>query len=163
MLAHASGFRRPDQLAALGFGAVCGDLGLAGQPLEMLTSDTLNFNEQAILEEHPRRSLEAMRQLGLMPQTAHEAVLWHHERWDGLGYPDGVSGEDLPFAARCTALADRYGLMKIAKGGSHHSAGASSVLGELAAIEGEFDPSLQRTFVKMLHQQAPGSVRRRIR
>ncbi len=164
MLAHASGFRRPDQLAALGFGAVCGDLGLAGQPFDLLTSEALSFNDQGILEEHPRRSLETMRKLGLMPQTAHEAVLWHHERWDGKGYPDQVSGEDLPFAARCVALADRYGVMKVVKGGAtRRGGGAPSVLGELGAIEGEFDPSLQQMFVKLLHQHAPGSVRRRVR
>jgi HD-GYP domain-containing protein (c-di-GMP phosphodiesterase class II) len=163
MLAHASGFRRADQLAALGFGAACGDLGLSGQPLDLLLGENLSFNDQGILEEHPRRSLDSMRRLGLMPQTAHEAVLWHHERWDGKGYPDRVSGEDLPFAARCVALADRYGLMKIAKGGGRRGGTASSVLGELAAIEGAFDPSLQQMFVKMLHQHAPGSVRRRMR
>ncbi len=160
ILAHAAGFRRADQLAALGFGAVCADLGLAGHPFELLIRDDLSFGEQATLEEHPRRSLEVMRRLGLMPQTAHEAVLWHHERWDGNGYPDRVSGEDLPFAARCVALADRYGLMKLQK--SRRSA-TSSALGELAAIDGEFDPSLQQMFVKLLHQHAPGSTRRRIR
>jgi HD-GYP domain-containing protein (c-di-GMP phosphodiesterase class II) len=161
MLAHASGFRRADQLAALGFGAVCGDLGLAGQPFELLTSDSLGYGEQGLLEEHPRRSLEIMRRLGLMPQTAHEAVLWHHERWDGAGYPDGVAGDDLPFAARCVALADRYDLLKIVRGGKRAAGG--SVLGEMSAIEDEFDPALQQMFVKMLHQHGPGSVRRRFR
>ncbi len=41
-------------------------------------------------------------------QTAYEICRWHHERWDGRGYPDGLAGDDIPVAAQVVALADVY-------------------------------------------------------
>ena len=41
-------------------------------------------------------------------RTAHEICRWHHERWDGRGYPDGLAGDDIPIEAQVVALADVY-------------------------------------------------------
>ena len=41
-------------------------------------------------------------------QTAYEIARWHHERWDGRGYPDGLKGDDIPISAQLVALADVY-------------------------------------------------------
>ena len=41
-------------------------------------------------------------------QMAREIALCHHERWDGTGYPEGLSGEEIPLAARIVAVADVY-------------------------------------------------------
>ena len=41
-------------------------------------------------------------------QTAYEIARWHHERWDGRGYPDGLKGDEIPIAAQVVALADAY-------------------------------------------------------
>ena len=49
-----------------------------------------NFNEQPLL------------------QTAYEITRWHHERWDGRGYPDGLKGDAIPISAQLVALADVY-------------------------------------------------------
>ena len=49
-----------------------------------------NFNEQPLL------------------QTAYEITRWHHERWDGRGYPDGLKGDEIPISAQLVALADVY-------------------------------------------------------
>ena len=49
-----------------------------------------NFNEQPLL------------------QTAYEIARWHHERWDGRGYPDGLKGDEIPISAQLVALADVY-------------------------------------------------------
>ena len=40
-----------------------------------------------------------------------EVIYHHHERWDGKGYPDGLSGENIPFLARVTAVADAFDAM----------------------------------------------------
>jgi len=40
-----------------------------------------------------------------------DGVLYHHERWDGKGYPFGISGEDIPFSARIIAIADSIDAM----------------------------------------------------
>ena len=41
-------------------------------------------------------------------RTAHEICRWHHERWDGRGYPDGLSGDQIPISAQVVAMADVY-------------------------------------------------------
>ena len=41
-------------------------------------------------------------------RTAHEICCWHHERWDGRGYPDGLRGDEIPVSAQVVALADVY-------------------------------------------------------
>ncbi len=41
-------------------------------------------------------------------QTAHDIALYHHERWDGLGYPNAVKGYDIPITARIVAVADAF-------------------------------------------------------
>lgn len=41
-------------------------------------------------------------------QTAYEIARWHHERWDGKGYPDGLKGDDIPISAQLVSMADVY-------------------------------------------------------
>ena len=41
-------------------------------------------------------------------QTAYDIARWHHERWDGRGYPDGLAGDDIPIGAQLVSLADVY-------------------------------------------------------
>ena len=43
-----------------------------------------------------------------MLQTAYEIARWHHERWDGRGYPDGLKGDDIPISAQLVSMADVY-------------------------------------------------------
>ena len=52
--------------------------------------DLDNFSEQPLL------------------QTAYEIARWHHERWDGRGYPDGLKGDEIPISAQLVSLADVY-------------------------------------------------------
>jgi len=59
------------------------------------------------MRAHP---LDGERLIGDSPQFAVERAVarWHHERWDGTGYPDGLRGEDIPLAARIVAVADAF-------------------------------------------------------
>ena len=41
-------------------------------------------------------------------KTAHDICRWHHERWDGRGYPDGLAGDDIPISAQIVSMADVY-------------------------------------------------------
>ena len=54
--------------------------------------------------------LQKLENFGEEPllQTAYEIARWHHERWDGRGYPDGLKGDDIPISAQLVALADVY-------------------------------------------------------
>jgi hypothetical protein len=58
--------------------------------------------ERAEMESHTLLGAELLRQAGL-PPVAHQIALYHHERWDGGGYPRGLSGEGIPLSARVIA------------------------------------------------------------
>ena len=65
-----------------------------------------------MIRRHPavgQRLLESVMRL----RSALPAVVHHHERWDGTGYPDGLKGEDIPLLARAIAICDAYQAMVV--------------------------------------------------
>ncbi len=69
--------------------------------------------EFEIIKEHTVIGAALLRDMPIRPddplmKTAHDICRWHHERWDGRGYPDGLKGDDIPIAAQVVALADVY-------------------------------------------------------
>ena len=69
--------------------------------------------EFEVIKTHSMLGAEMLQKLenfGEEPllQTAYEIARWHHERWDGRGYPDGLKGDDIPISAQLVALADVY-------------------------------------------------------
>lgn len=76
-------------------------------------------------------------------------VLYHHERWDGRGYPEGLAGEQIPMAARLIALADTFDAMSSTR--SYRTAMArEDVLREIRKCAGsQFDPMLTGRFVEL--------------
>lgn len=81
--------------------------------------------------------------------TAHEIVRWHHERWDGKGYPDGLSGDAIPISAQVVALADVYDALTsercYKKAFSHEVSIQMICQGEC----GEFNPLLIRCLMEI--------------
>ena len=72
---------------------------------------------------------------------------WHHERWDGSGYPDGLSGEKIPVAARLMALADVFDAL-ISKRVYKASIPFATVRTMIAEQKGlHFDPDITDTFL----------------
>ncbi len=87
------------------------DVGRVGLPDDLLINPgTLTARQQALLEVYPESGVEFMRQY---PDFARglEMIRHHHERWDGMGYPTGLAGTDIPFGARVIAVADSYDAM----------------------------------------------------
>ena len=78
-----------------------------------------------------------------------DAVGFHHERWDGTGYPRGMAGEEIPLAGRIVAIADVYDVITSTRS---YKESASAIAGrdELVRCAGtQFDPRLVRAFVDM--------------
>ena len=93
------------------------DIGKMGIPNAILLKTTkLTPEEFEIIKTHATLGAETLRGLGLVkPHSGHSLVLLgiqiaesHHEKWDGTGYPKGLTGEAIPLAARIVALADVY-------------------------------------------------------
>ena len=75
--------------------------------------DKLTPEEFEVIKTHSLLGAEMLQNLdnfGEQPllQTAYEIARWHHERWDGRGYPDGLKGDDIPISAQLVSMADVY-------------------------------------------------------
>jgi diguanylate cyclase (GGDEF)-like protein len=96
---------------AVAVGAVIHDIGKLGVPDGILLKPgRLSSEELAIVRRHPEISSYILAELELPPMVK-QMVRHHHERFDGGGYPDGLSGEDIPLAARVLAVADALDAM----------------------------------------------------
>ncbi|MDL2274668.1 response regulator [Desulfosarcina sp. OttesenSCG-928-G10] len=73
----------------------------------LLKPDQLTPEEFLVIREHPIIGADIVQRLGLWDREKN-IIRWHHERYDGCGYPDGLAGEDIPMLARILSVADVY-------------------------------------------------------
>jgi putative nucleotidyltransferase with HDIG domain len=107
------------QLGSLGTAALFHDVGKIGIPDSILTkAGPLEPGEAAIMREHVTRGAEIASKVSSF-QDAVPAIRHHHERWDGLGYPDGLRGDDIPLEAAIVGLADAWDAMTTARPYAH--------------------------------------------
>ncbi len=141
---------REDQRQDLLFGAVLHDVGYLGVPEEVLRKPNGITEEQlAELRRHPLIGADILRGIPLL-RNALDGVRYHHENYDGSGYPDGLAGEDIPLIARVIAVADSFDAMtsdrRYRKGKSKEDAAQ-----EIHAARGaQFDPAVADAFVRLL-------------
>ena len=126
------------------------DIGKIGIPEHILTKFTrLDDEEYEIMKMHVDMSITIIKYL---PSFSHviPAVVGHHERWDGSGYPRRIKGENIPFAARCIAVADAFDAIT----SNRHYKTHLSIDYALDEIEGnagkQFDPILAKIFVRLV-------------
>ena len=81
--------------------------------LDFLSNQTapLTDKQQKAIQQHPYKSREIMKAFGIDNNDWLDTIFYHHERIDGKGYPQGLSGDDIPIPARILALADIYSAM----------------------------------------------------
>ncbi|MCK9859105.1 HD-GYP domain-containing protein [Paenibacillus sp. ATY16] len=98
----------PDQLRAIAQGGIVHDIGKLIVPDNILNKPgKLTPEEREVIEKHPVTGFNLCRRLGFMQEEL-AVIRSHHERWDGSGYPDALSGDNIPLLARVTAVADVY-------------------------------------------------------
>ena len=122
-------------------GALLHDIGKIIVPTEVLNkAGDLTEEEWAIMKRHPEAGLELVADIDF-PGDVRAIIRNHHERWDGTGYPDGLKGDDIPFAARILCVADVYDALTTARSyrDSLSHARAAEVM---RASSGQFDPVL---------------------
>lgn len=125
------------------------DVGKIGVPEAVLCkAGRLTDEEFEQIKSHPRIGHNILKDIPpLEPMLP--GVLYHHERWDGRGYPDGLAGQDIPLLGRIIACADTFDAMRSTR--SYRSARSSAeTLVEMNRCAGsQFDPDLIRLFVAM--------------
>jgi len=101
-----------DELAHLAFGGVLLDIGKLKIPIEILQkTGSLNRQEYEQIKKHVEFSVDLMKAHGAISDDVFSMVAHHHERFDGSGYPHGLSGAKIPLFARIAAIADSYDAM----------------------------------------------------
>lgn len=131
---------------------ICGlvhDVGKIGIPENVLCKPgRLTEQEYDLIKQHPEIGHRIIRDIPMLEDIL-GGVLHHHERWDGGGYPHGLSGERVPIFARLIGLADAFDAMSSTR--SYRSAVTrDKALGEIAAHSGtQFDPDLTITFLQL--------------
>lgn len=128
------------------------DIGKIGIPLEILNKPgKLSDEEWVILKSHTEKGYEIANSNNELKGIAEE-IRHHHERWDGNGYPDGLSCESIPLLSRVIAVVDAFDAMTNDR--SYRSAmSVSSALEELKKCAGsQFDPFIVSEFLHMVKE-----------
>lgn len=139
-----------DLVAALRIAGTLHDIGKLAVPGRLLRkAGPLSAAERDLVQHHPRQGYALVRGTEV-PAVARVAVLHHHERLDGAGYPHGLAGRRIPWPARIVAVADALDAMTSTR--SYRPARpASAALAELRRCAGsQFDPSVVAALARAL-------------
>ncbi|MGD9248789.1 MAG: HD domain-containing protein, partial [Desulfobacteraceae bacterium] len=158
-MARAHGLKG-DAMEALKWAAILHDVGKIGVPEEILLKPgKLTDDEYARIKEHPQKGYKILKPVAqLSPSMG--GILHHHERYDGNGYPHGLSGEAIPLAARMIAVADTFDAIT----SQRPYRDAKSTQEALAIIESaagtQFDPNMVALFKTVCRTTADGTGKR---
>jgi putative nucleotidyltransferase with HDIG domain len=145
------------QLGALGTAALFHDVGKIGIPDSILTkSGPLEPAEAAIMREHVTRGAEIVSKVSSF-QDAVPAIRYHHERWDGLGYPEGLSGDEIPLEAAIVGLADAWDAMTTDRPYAHGLSLNEAMLQIRSGRGKQFSPVVVDAFWNVARRR-PGDV-----
>ena len=148
-----------DELQNLYYGTLLHDVGKIGIPDEILTNEgQLSSEEFEIIKTHPLKGVEMLKNFTEIPNIS-DCAHYHHERYDGKGYPEGFSREQIPLFARIASVADSYDVMsldrKYKKAMSH-----DEIEEELLANSGtQFDPKIVPIIIDMMNDGFTDKVR----
>jgi HD-GYP domain-containing protein (c-di-GMP phosphodiesterase class II) len=134
------------EIAGLEFSFLLHDIGKVAIPDAILYKpSTLTEKERALMAQHPLIGADIVSGIEFLGEAA-AVVRSHHERWDGAGYPDGLSGEQTPLAARVFSVADVLDALTTDR--PYRPASPFAVAREMIVAEAgtQFDPSVIDSF-----------------
>lgn len=135
------------------------DVGKIGVPDAVINKPgRLNDEEYGRIKVHPEMGSRILEKIQEMPELMTGAK-WHHERYDGSGYPDGLAGSDIPEEARIIAVADAYDAMTSRR--SYRDILERSVVrNETEKGKGtQFDPVFADIMLKMIDEDTEYKMR----
>lgn len=144
----------PEQIQILEFGARLHDIGKIIIPDQILNKpDQLSTEEWQLMREHPVAGCRILEKISHL-KDAMPYILYHHEKWDGSGYPEGLCGREIPVGARILALADVYDALTTARP-YRPAMDRAEVLQFLETEAGKhFDPDLVPIFTDVVKRRS---------
>lgn len=132
------------------------DIGKIGIPDSVLLKPArLTRAEFEIMKSHPVRSAKILEKISPLRNLI-PGIKYHHERWDGLGYPEGLKGEEIPLYARMILIADTYDAMTSTRP-YRLALDKEIAFEELRKCSGtQFDSSLVEAFIRTMRKQDAG-------
>jgi hypothetical protein len=142
-----------DRVNALRYAGILHDVGKLGVPTKLLQkTGRLTEDEFSAIKLHPVRGLEMLSDIEFLDE-AFKGILHHHERIDGMGYPMGLAGVQIPEFARVIAVADAFDSMTSTR--SYRTArSVSDAIEELRRCKGtQFDPRMVEALISALARE----------
>jgi len=142
---------KEEELLHIRRGALLHDIGKLGVPDYILTKPgALSDDEWMIMRKHPTYAFIMLESIEYL-RSAIDIPFCHHERWDGTGYPRGLKGEQIPFAARIFALIDVWDALTTER--PYRSAWSKDKAKEYIALESgkQFDPQVVEAFLRLFN------------
>ena len=129
------------------------DVGKWRTPNEILLKPgELTPAEWEVIKQHPKLGVEMLRPLlkdkgtNQYLKLVESAVMYHHERWDGAGYPERLKGEEIPLSARIVALADNYDAL-VSERSYRRALSHEEAVEIIKKEQGKFDPRILQLFL----------------
>lgn len=141
-----------DALVHIRRGALLHDIGKMAIPDAILQKgEDLTPEEWDIMKRHPEYALQFLSSIEFL-KPALDIPYYHHERWDGSGYPQGLGGEAIPLAARIFAVVDVWDALRSNR--SYHLAWSEEqILNYLQQESGrQFDPHVVEAFIRLVRE-----------
>ncbi len=153
-LAHRLGLSQ-DELVNIQRGAILHDIGKMGIPDNILLKPgPLTAEEWQIIRQHPRYAYELLSPISYLG-SALDIPHYHHEKWDGSGYPHGLKETQIPLSARLFCIVDVYDALSSDR--PYRSAWSKQkIVAHIREQAGKhFDPAIVRQFLEMLEADNP--------
>lgn len=141
-----------NDLEDLGRSALLHDLGKSKIDIEIVNkTDFLTDDEFETMKKHPTYGYRIARRLGIVNKNILDGIKHHHEKIDGLGYPDGIQGEEITLFPRIIAICDVFDALTTKR--TYKDAMSSFEAIKLMKIEmnTHLDMKILNSFIKMLH------------
>jgi len=148
-----------EQASILQLASLLHDIGKLVIPDEVLCKPgPLNAEEWEIMREHPSSAKHILSQLDSVADAL-PAIVHHHERYDGTGYPDGLKGDSIPLASRILTVTDAFDAMTSDRP-YRNAMPVENALDELRENSGtQFDPEIVVAFVKLIETHGAHPLR----
>ena len=145
-----------DDLENLYYIALLHDIGKIGIPDAILNKpDRLTNEEFAIMKSHTTKGANILKDISTIPSIV-EGAKYHHEKYDGSGYPEGLKGEDIPYIARIICCADCYDAMATRRVYKEPYS-KERMISEFEKNKGiQFDPNVADVVIKLIKEDKMG-------